>query len=85
MRVKYPDIHDWGKRRQVLKLLSQTIGDDRVIAADNIYEVLTCVDASYAPQDDMIGHTDGCLTFGWGLIHANFSKQKLNTKISTDS
>ena len=83
--MKYPDIHDWGKLRRVLQLLSQTIRDNRVIGAENMYEVLNYMDASYATHDDMRGHTGGCMTFSWGLIHAKFSKQKLNTKISTES
>ena len=31
----------------------------------------------------MRGHTGRFMMFGWGLIHAKLSKQKLNTKIST--
>ena len=84
-QVKYPDIHDWGKLRRVLQFLSQTIGYNHVIGADNIYEVLNYVDASYATHEDMIGHTGGCMTFGWGLIHEKLSKHNLNTKISTKS
>ena len=36
-------------------------------------------------HDNMRGRTGGCMTFGWGLIHAKYSKKKLNTKISTES
>ena len=79
------DIHDWGKLRRVLKFLSQTIGYDCVIGAENIYEVLTYVDPSYVTHNNMRGHTSGCMAFGWGLIHAKLSKQKSNTKISTES
>ena len=72
--LKYPDIHDWGKLRRVLQLISQTIGDDLVIGAENIYEVLSYVDASYATHNDMRGRTGGWMTFFGGLIHAKFSK-----------
>ena len=68
-RVKYPDIHDWGKLRQVLQFITQNIGDDCVIGAENIYEVLTYVEASYSTHDYMRGHTGSFMTFGWGLIH----------------
>ena len=47
--------------------------------------MLTYVDAPYAPHDYMIGRTVSCMAFGWGLVHAKPSKQKLNTKISTES
>ena len=84
-RVKDPDIHDWGKLRQVLQFLSQNMGDYIFIGVDNIYEVLTYVDASYVMHDYMKGHTGGCMMFGWGLFHAKYPKQKFNTKSSTDS
>ena len=44
-QVKDPDIHNWVRLRRVSQLQSQTIGDDRVIESDNIYEVLTYLDA----------------------------------------
>ena len=74
--MKDPDIHDCGKLIRVLKFLSKTIGDNSVIGADKLYEVLTYVDSSYATHDGMGGHNGGFMTL---------SKQKLNTKISTDS
>ena len=84
-RVKYPDIQDWGKMRRVLEFLNQTIGDNCVIGANNIYEVLTYVDTSYAIHYATRDYIGGCMMFGWGLIHENSSKYKLNTKISTES
>ena len=71
--------------RQVLKFLSQTIGDNSFIGDVNIYEVLNYVDASYGMRNYMRGHTDGFMTYGWRLIDEKSSKQKLNTKISTGS
>ena len=68
-QVKDLDIHDWGKMRRVLKLLSQIIVDNRVIGDEHIYEVLTYVDASYSTYNNMRDHTGGCMTFCWGLIH----------------
>ena len=50
-QVKDPDIHYGGKLRRLLQLLSKTIGKDFVIGADNIYEVLNYVDASYYMHD----------------------------------
>ena len=47
--------------------------------------MLTYVDFSYGINNDTIGHTDGCMMFGWGLIHKKLSKQKLNTKIQRSS
>ena len=72
--MKDPDINDWGKLRQVLQFLIQTIGDNCFIRDDNIYEVLTYVDALYATHNDIRGHTSGCMTFGLGLIHTKSTK-----------
>ena len=83
--LKNPDIYDWGKLIQVLQFLSKTIEDNNVIGSENIYEVLTYVDVSYATYNGIRGHTGGCMKFGWGLICEKSSKQKLNTKISTES
>ena len=47
--------------------------------------MLTYADASYATHKNMRVHTGGCMVFGWGFIHEKLSKQKLNTKISTES
>ena len=53
----------------MLKLLYQNIGDDIIIWDDNIYEVLTSVDATYATHDNIRGCNGGCMTYSWGLIH----------------
>ena len=63
-RVKDPDIHNWLKLRQLLQSFNQTIGEDFVIGYGNIYEMLTCVETSYATYNGMRGHTGGCMTFG---------------------
>lgn len=43
------------------------------------------VDASYETHTDMKGHTGGLMSLGHGVIHTKSSKQKLNTKSSTES
>ena len=58
-----PDIYDWGEMRLVLQFLGQSIGDYCVIEDDNLYEVLTYVDVSYATHDNMRGRTGGCMKF----------------------
>ena len=34
---------------------------------------------------NMRGHTGGSMSLGWGLVHAKASKQKLNSKSSTET
>lgn len=45
----------------------------------------TWVDASYAVHRDMKSHTGGAVSFGRGVIMSKSSKQKLNTKSSTEA
>ena len=42
-----------GKTETIYQILSQNIGYDRVIGADNLYEVLTYLDTSYATHDSV--------------------------------
>ena len=55
------------------------------LAADNITIIKTWVDASYAPHPDMKSHTGGCTSFGTGMVMSRSSKQKLNSKSSTEA
>ena len=43
------------------------------------------MDASYGAHEDMRGHTGGLMSFGSGIIHHKSSKQRLNSKSSTES
>ena len=45
----------------------------------------TWVDASYAPHPDMRSHSGGCSSFGSGVVMSRSSKQKLNSKSSTEA
>ena len=43
------------------------------------------VDASYGTHHDRRGHTGGLMSAGIGILHHKSSKQKLNTKSSTET
>ena len=45
----------------------------------------TWVDASYAVYNNMKSHTGGVVSFGRGVTMSKSSKQKLNTKSSTEA
>jgi hypothetical protein len=84
-RVQHPTVEDWGKLRRGLKFLKRTRADRRIMGADDILKLETYIDASYATHANMRGHTGGAMSFGWGVVHEKASKQKINTKSSTES
>ena len=55
------------------------------LAKDNINVLKWYVGAAYTVQSDMRGHTGACLTIGKRAIYCKSTKQKLNTKHSTQS
>jgi hypothetical protein len=59
--------------------LSATLG------ADGMTKMMTWVDAAYAVHPDMKSHTGGCVSMGRGVFMPKSTKQKLNTKSSTEA
>ena len=47
--------------------------------------LLSFVDVSFATHNDMKSHTGGAVTFGRGVIMPKSTKQKMNTKSTTES
>jgi hypothetical protein len=70
---------------RVLAYLYGTLDEFRVIGADDLSKMQTWVDASYAVHRDMKSHTGGVVSFGTGAAMSKSSKQKLNTKSSTEA
>ena len=56
-----------------------------VLGADNNGLLMWYVDASFAVHPNMRGHTGGGLTMGRGFPISVSTKQKLNTRSSTES
>ena len=84
-RVSCSTDQDWGKLKRVLQFLNQTIDDTMVIGADSLTMLKTWVDALYGVHPDMKSHTGGVISLGRGVIMSKSSKQKLNTKSSTEA
>ena len=57
----------------------------RKLSIQNFSEMLIYIDASHAPYDDTKGQTGGCISMGKGILHGNSTKQKINTKSSTET
>ena len=84
-RVADPTTDDWKKLRRVLLYLQNTIDDIRIIGCDDLDHVFMWVDAAFAVHPNMRSQTGGAMSMGWGIVHGKSSKQKLNTKSSTES
>ena len=84
-RVSKSTMSDWKKLKRVLQYAKGTIKDVRIIGASNLSHIYMFVDASYAVYENMRGQTGGCMSMGLGVFHGRSSKQKLNTKSSTET
>jgi hypothetical protein len=84
-RVSKSDVDDWKKLKRVLRYLYGTIDMVRIVGGKDLLTLHTWIDAAYAVHENMRSQTGGCMSFGHGIIHGRSSKQKLNTKSSTES
>ena len=85
-RVSKSTKQDQAKLRRVLEYLRGTLHYKYILGADNLKKLRTWVDASaYTVHPDMKSHTGGVMLFGTGGFICKSSKQKLNTKSSTEA
>jgi hypothetical protein len=84
-RVPCSTKKDWAKLKRVLEYLRGTLDEFLTLGADDIRMMKTWVDALYAVHKDMKSHTGGVVSFGIGAVMSKSSKQKLNTKSSTEA
>lgn len=83
-RVTAPDVVDQRKLVRVMRYLNgtQQLGVKLEVDSDNI---LGYIDASYAVHPDFRSHSGVCISLGKGPIFVGSSKQKINTKSSTEA
>jgi hypothetical protein len=84
-RVKSPTDSDYIKLTRVIQYLRGTIFIPLVLGWDGSGKLLWSVDASFAVHKDMRSHTGALLTMGQGALISMSSKQKINTKSSTEA
>jgi hypothetical protein len=84
-RVQNPDCDDYKKLSRVIKYLRATIDIPLTLEADHTHIMKWWVDASYAVHPDMKSHTGGVLSLGKGAVYATSTRQKINTKSSTEA
>ena len=84
-RVKSPDVDDWRKLKHLMEYLKSTADMNLILGANSSGVLNWYVDASFAVHPNMRGHTGGGLTMGRGFQIVSSTKQKLNTRSSTES
>lgn len=84
-RTMKSDEDDWNKLIRLLRYLNCTKDLVLTLSADGANIIKWWVDASYAVHDNMRSHTGACMSLGRGMIYNKATKQKLNTKSSTEA
>ena len=84
-RVSGPDVDDLKKLRRVMQYLRGTLGLVLTLEAFDLHILKWSIDGSFAVHHDMKGHTGGSLSLGRGTISGVSTKQKLNTRSSTET
>ena len=84
-RVSQPVEQDERKLRRLLEYIHGSIDLTLTIGATDLQHLHTWVDASYGVHPNMRSHTGGLVSFGIGGLTCRSSKQKLNTKSSTEA
>ena len=84
-RVTKPTEQDQRKLKRLLEYINGTLDLVLTIGSDDLSLMYTYVDAAYGVHADCRSQTGGVTTFGIGGIVCRASKQKLNTKSSTEA
>jgi len=84
-RVSCSTEQDWKKLIRLLQYFNGTLDMPLILGADCLAESKSWVYAAYAVHDDMKSHTGGATSLGCGAVMCKSTKQKLNTKSSTEA
>jgi hypothetical protein len=84
-RVKDPDQKDWFKLSKMMSFLNHTKDDVLILSADNSHTITWYVDAAFGVHHDMKSHTGAIMTLGEGAIQSISTKQKVNSRSSTEA
>ena len=84
-RVKEPDQDDYNKLGRCLSYIQGTKELCLTLEAKGMSVIHWWIDASFAVHADYKSHTGACLSFGRGCLVNISSKQKINTRSSTEA
>jgi hypothetical protein len=83
--VKEPDADDWKKLIRVLSYLQGTLDHCLMLVCTNLDQLTWYIDGSYASHMDMKGQSGAVLVPGNFAVLFKSSKQKVNTRSSTET
>ena len=83
-RVKAPDADDWRKLVHLMTYLRGTAKLPLILSGDGSGILKWYIDAAYAVHPNMRGHTGSGMSMGTGFSLVSSTKQKLNTRSSTE-
>ena len=84
-RVREPDKDDWSKMVHMMCYIRGTRKLPLILSANGSGILKWWIDGSFAVHPNMRGHTGGGLSMGRGFPIVNSTKQKLNTRSSTEA
>ena len=84
-RVSSPDSDDYKKLGRVIRYLRAFPELPLTLECDNLHMIRWWIDASFAVHNDMKSHTGGTMSLGKGSVFSTSTRQKLNTKSSTEA
>ena len=84
-RVREPDLDDWNKLSHMIRYIRGTHQLPLILSADGTHILKWWVDAAFAVHPNIRGQSGGGLSLGRGFPIMGSTKQKLNTRSSTES
>jgi Reverse transcriptase (RNA-dependent DNA polymerase) len=84
-RVKAPGEQDWLKLVKMMNFLNGTKDDVLTLCSDDTFNIIWYVDAAFGVHNDMRSHTGATMSLGKGAVMSLSTKQKINTRSSTEA
>ena len=84
-RVQHLDRDDYKKLGRAIEYLRKTITLPLTLEADDLQLIHWWIDGAFATHRDMRSHTGGAMSLGKGIIYGTSTRQKLNTRSSTEA
>jgi Reverse transcriptase (RNA-dependent DNA polymerase) len=84
-KVKAPNENDWLKLRKMMEFLKRTRDDVLTLEANSYGKITWYLDAAFGVHNDYKSHTGAVMTLGKGCIQSVSTKQKVNSRSSTEA